>query len=429
MMKVISSDVHNRLSKIVQKQKFVKEIFEMIFEKQGRVLLVGGAVRDLLLQRDCYDLDFEVYGINLDELQSILEHFGTVKLVGKSFGVLRLYNLDIDWSLPRKDSSGRHPIVHYDPDMSYEDAFIRRDLTINAMGIDMKSYELIDLFGGYQDLKNRLLKAPDVNFFTQDPLRFFRVMQFCSRFDMQVDQALSDVCKKMDITGVSTERIYQEFKKMFLLSERPAHGLRWLDAIGRFQELFGFQLTQELELQLNRCAFEVTGKQRLLYSWVLILLYAVDVTLLKQYFYVDGDYKKTCLKLLRQFNGDKSFMNDVILLSWIVRLLQIRNDDYTLHWVAQWLSPNYAYVDIVLLLSMTYKQDDVQKIIMKINNLGIMNAAVAPLLTGKDFLNDVVDHKDIGNLVRKSLELQILQNYTDKDLLKKDALADYKLSK
>ena len=75
--------------------------------------LVGGAVRDLFLDRDVKDLDIEIHGLDLETVEKILSHFGPVDMVGKSFGVLRVHPLDIDWSLPRIDSVGRKPeVVH-----------------------------------------------------------------------------------------------------------------------------------------------------------------------------------------------------------------------------------------------------------------------------------------------------------------------------
>ena len=232
----VSNVISFRVSKIIQNKRFVKDILNSIIHQSGRALLVGGAVRDLFLDLSVKDLDFEVYGLSLEQLQKILEQYGVVSLVGKSFGVLRLHGLDVDWSLPRKDSSGRHPVVEYDPNMSYKQAFARRDLTINAMGIDMESFDIIDLYGGMQDLENKILRATDLDFFIQDPLRLLRVMQFAGRFEMCVDEQLSTLCAGMDMSKVSQERIEQEFLKLFLQSKRPSLGLQWLVEIGKFNE-------------------------------------------------------------------------------------------------------------------------------------------------------------------------------------------------
>ena len=219
-------------------QSIIKNIVEDISKNGGRALLVGGAVRDTLLGLPIKDLDIEVHGITIDELQAILSKFAQVSLVGKAFGVLRLHGLDIDWSLPRADSSGRHPHVIIDPNMSIADAFKRRDLTINAMGIDLKTNELIDPWGGQEDLKKGILRAPDVQLFVEDPLRLFRVMQFIGRFGMKPDKELNQICATMSLKGISVERIEAEFDKLLLKSKRPSLGIRWLLEIGRLHEIF-----------------------------------------------------------------------------------------------------------------------------------------------------------------------------------------------
>src|SRR5581483_2368303 len=166
-----------------------------------------------------------------------LSLYGPVSLVGKVFGVFRIHGLDIDWSLPRSDSSGRKPEVQIDPFMGYKEAFARRDLTINAMGIDLVSHALIDPFNGCADLKAGILRAPDAAFFVQDPLRFYRVMQFIGRFGYRPDDELNRICASMDIATVSRERIEVEFEKLFLRSEQPSLGLRWIEKLGRMREV------------------------------------------------------------------------------------------------------------------------------------------------------------------------------------------------
>ena len=215
----------------------IQVIAGAIAKKGGRALLVGGAVRDMVMNIAIKDIDIEVHGLSDDVLFDTLNNFGHVGLVGKSFGVLRIYGLDVDWSLPRTDSPGRKPIVVVDPFMSLEDAARRRDLTMNAMFFDIGTQELIDFFQGQEDIKNKILRAPDIRFFEQDPLRFYRVMQFTSRFAMYPDQELNSVCEKMDIRSISRERIEQEFRKMLLLSERPSLGIRWLRRINRLHEV------------------------------------------------------------------------------------------------------------------------------------------------------------------------------------------------
>lgn len=233
----IIANLQNGMSQILTKYPGIREIVHAIDVRHGRALLVGGAVRDIFLGRESKDIDIEVHGIALETLEEILKKHGPVSTVGKSFGVLRVHTLDVDWSLPRTDSVGRKPIVEINPNMSFTQAFERRDLTVNAMGIDLKTNELIDPFGGQNDLEKKILRAPNPATFIEDPLRFYRVMQMIARFTLYPDDELQMLCTNMSLTDVSRERIELEFEKMLLQSEFPSRGLRWLKEIGRLTEI------------------------------------------------------------------------------------------------------------------------------------------------------------------------------------------------
>ena len=243
-------DAQQRLLTILKEYMPVLAIVQIVHERGGRALLVGGAVRDLLLGLPLKDLDIEIYGLTVDELEVVLRQFGPVRLVGKVYGVLCLDGLAVDWSLPRTDSAGRKPQVTVDPHMQFEQAFRRRDLTINAMGIDLITYELIDPFNGQDDLMNNVLRAPDAQTFAEDPLRFFRVMQFIGRFGMTPDSTLQEICKTISLEGVSRERIAGEFEKLLLLSQRPSLGIRWLRDVGRLHEVLP-ELAATIGVQQN----------------------------------------------------------------------------------------------------------------------------------------------------------------------------------
>jgi tRNA nucleotidyltransferase (CCA-adding enzyme) len=228
-------------------QKALREIYQAhpyltpllaTFEQHGyHAYLVGGAVRDMLLQRPILDIDIEVHGCTFEQLSDILQNYGYVDLCGQSFGVIKVHGLDVDWTLPRKDSAGRKPLVEYNPHMPIDEALMRRDLTMNAMAIDLHNQHLVDPYNGQEDIAQLRLRTPDATFFVQDPLRFFRVMQFIGRFNMYPDEQLNNICKQMVIKDLSRERIEQEFKKMLLYSAEPSRGIRWLRAIGRLDDI------------------------------------------------------------------------------------------------------------------------------------------------------------------------------------------------
>ncbi len=204
----------------------------------AQVYCVGGAVRDLLLGQVAQDVDIEVHAIDEEILISVLSQFGSVGLQGKSFGVFRIASFDIDWSLPRSDGPGRRPVVTLDPYMGIVTALLRRDVTMNALAIDLFSMTLIDPYGGERDLSEGSLRAVSADTFIEDPLRFYRVMQFVARFAMTPDSQLNELCSNIDLTGVARERVEKEFEKMFLLASTPSAGIRWIAKIGRLNELY-----------------------------------------------------------------------------------------------------------------------------------------------------------------------------------------------
>ncbi len=228
----------------------IQPMLEALINAGATPYLVGGCVRDIVIGRHLKDLDIELHGITLATTEQVLAQFGHVMLIGKQFGVLRLADYDIDWSLPRSDSLGRKPDVLIDPNLGIMAACKRRDLTMNAMAINLhamlltQSTEIIDHYNGIADIHNRQLRAVDEELFVQDPLRFFRVMQFIGRFEMQPDPALEALCQQMSlcdpIEGVplALERIAEEIKKLLTLAERPSLGFRWLANIGRLGTLF-----------------------------------------------------------------------------------------------------------------------------------------------------------------------------------------------
>jgi tRNA nucleotidyltransferase (CCA-adding enzyme) len=233
----VIENVHKSLSYIFTTLPLIKAIVERLDQSKGRALLVGGAVRDLLREQPAKDIDIEVHGLALKQLEEILKEFGHVRLVGKAFGVLRIDGLDVDWSIPRVDSSGRKPKVTFDPHMPLDQAMRRRDLTINAMAIDMVTQELQDPFNGLRDLQAGILRVPDKELFTEDPLRYFRVMQFIGRFQMTPDKELYELGKTMDLNDISQERIVEEFAKLCIKGTKPSLGIQWLHDTGRLKTI------------------------------------------------------------------------------------------------------------------------------------------------------------------------------------------------
>ncbi|GAC1400557.1 MAG: hypothetical protein NVSMB56_15630 [Pyrinomonadaceae bacterium] len=207
----------------------------------GRALLVGGCVRDELMDFTPKDFDLEVYDIEPAKLRSLLEEFGRVDAVGESFTVYKLGN-DLDVSLPRRERKTarghRGFIVEGDPTMSFEDAARRRDFTINAIMRDPLTDEIVDPFDGRADIERKVLRAVSVETFGEDSLRVLRAAQFAARFEFTIDNATVELCRTIDLTDLPPERIWGEMEKLLLRARRPSIGLTWLDKLGAMRQLF-----------------------------------------------------------------------------------------------------------------------------------------------------------------------------------------------
>ena len=204
-------------------------------------MLVGGCVRDRLMGVEPKDWDVEVYGVEPAKLREILDTFGDVNAVGEAFTVYKIGS-DLDVSIPRRERKvGRgHKgfVIEGDPNMSCEEASKRRDFTINAILQDVLTGEIVDCFGGREDIKNKLIRHVSSETFAEDSLRVLRAAQFAARFEFNIDAETVAICKTIDVTDLPKERIWGEFEKILLKARQPSIGLRWLYDLGVVEQLF-----------------------------------------------------------------------------------------------------------------------------------------------------------------------------------------------
>ncbi|HUQ32094.1 MAG TPA: CCA tRNA nucleotidyltransferase [Pyrinomonadaceae bacterium] len=219
----------------------VLRLAQVVRGRGGRALLVGGCVRDLLMDSQPKDWDVEVYGVEPAHLRSILEEFGRVDAVGEAFTVYKVGS-DLDVSLPRRErKSGRGHrafIVEGDPLMSIEEAARRRDFTINAILEDPLTGEIIDPYGGRGDLQKKTLRAVSPDTFVEDSLRVLRAAQFAARFEFYIEPETVELCRSIDLTDLPRERIWGEMEKLLMRARRPSVGFRWMEKMGVFDQLF-----------------------------------------------------------------------------------------------------------------------------------------------------------------------------------------------
>ena len=220
-------------------------LLDAICTTGGRPLIVGGSVRDALLAQtwgrriEPKDIDIEVYGADPAALSQALGRVGRVDEVGVSFGVLKVNvdGEDFDVSVPRTDSKTgtghRGFSVRIDHGLPEVEAFGRRDFTINAMGWDPDSEELVDPYCGSADLAAGLLRHT-TEAFDEDPLRVLRAVQFAGRFGFDVAPETTSRCK--DLAGAFVElprdRVWGEWCKVATKARWPSKSLQALYEVG-----------------------------------------------------------------------------------------------------------------------------------------------------------------------------------------------------
>ena len=211
-----------------------------------QVYLVGGAVRDALLNRKVIERDYVVVGATPEEMLS--QGFTQV---GKDFPVFLHPKTQEEYALARTERKSGKGYTGFVCDASssvtLEEDLLRRDLTVNAIAQDNLG-NLIDPYGGKKDLENRLLRHVS-EAFSEDPLRVFRVARFATRYAYlgftiatETMALMQSMAQSGELSTLSAERVWQETKRS-LLEKTPhvfftvlnqAHGLNdWFTELER----------------------------------------------------------------------------------------------------------------------------------------------------------------------------------------------------
>lgn len=231
-------------------ERLIKEIGQVADREGYEAFVVGGYVRDILLQRPVQDFDVMVIGDGIAFAEKVAAHFKIQTLVVyHNFGTAMLpmgeaYNhRKIEFVGARRESyhaESRNPSV---VPADLESDLSRRDFTINAMAmrINEKTYgEIVDRFNGKKDLEDRILRTPldPDETFSDDPLRMMRAIRFASQLQFRIDDATFQgiVRNAARIGIISQERITDEFLKM-LTGPKPSVGLNVLYETGLLQHI------------------------------------------------------------------------------------------------------------------------------------------------------------------------------------------------
>ena len=183
-----------------------------------KVFLVGGAVRDLMMGHEPKDRDFVVVGSTPEEM--LARGF---KQVGADFPVFLHPDTGEEYALARqerKTGPGYHGFeTRFNPDVTLTDDLHRRDLTINAMAMDLETNELFDPFSGMVDLKSKTLRHVS-RAFSEDPVRVLRVARFVARTGFLVahdtEELMRELVENGELDHLTAERVWAETEKALM---------------------------------------------------------------------------------------------------------------------------------------------------------------------------------------------------------------------
>ena len=215
------------------------------FSARGKALhLVGGSVRDRLLDRPTQDLDFTTDArpttikallgrAGADSIFAVGEKFGTIGArFGETLVEVTTYRSE------RYEPHSRKPEVQFGTSLLGD--LSRRDFTINAMALDVHTGELVDPFAGRADLEARVIRAvgPPADRFSEDPLRLLRAIRFAVQLGFSIEPATREAIREQagSLADISRERIAQELGKI-LLAPRAGLGVRLLCDLGLMRQI------------------------------------------------------------------------------------------------------------------------------------------------------------------------------------------------
>lgn len=203
------------------KNQTIEEIAKIIQNAGGCLYLVGGAVRDEIMNKPIVDEDYCVVGISQEAFEKL---FPEAILRGKDFAV---YDIEgREFALARKERKAgvghKQFEIKTDETITIEEDLARRDITINSMAKDVLTGKMIDPYGGEKDIKEGIIRKT-TDAFAEDPLRVYRVARFAATLEFLVEeQTIAEMKKlKTELKSLPVERVWSEFKKA-LESNKPS---------------------------------------------------------------------------------------------------------------------------------------------------------------------------------------------------------------
>jgi len=197
-----------------------KSLIADIWAVGGQAYLVGGWVRDMVLGRSCEDIDLEIIGLSRDKFEGVLKRYGKYYRCGRAYEIYILGH-DIE-------------ISYIEEEIDLKEAARRRDFTINSLYYKPVEDRIYDYYGGMEDIENKVIRHVDEKTFLDDPLRILRGAEMASRFAFEVTRETAEIMEKnkYKLKEVAGERVAEELKKIYLLSDKPSYAFEVMDKTG-----------------------------------------------------------------------------------------------------------------------------------------------------------------------------------------------------
>ncbi|QOR00667.1 CCA tRNA nucleotidyltransferase [Campylobacter sp. 2014D-0216] len=338
-----------------------------------RAYLVGGCVRNSFLDLSSDDYDIEIYDIQPELFDTLMQKLGA-NGVGKSFFVYKYKKFDLALARYENKISQGHKGFEVKVCNDEQEGAKRRDFTINAMMVNIFSFEFLDFFNGLKDLQAKTIRHIHDQSFIEDSLRVLRGIAFACRFDLKIASESLSLMQTMDINDLSRERINNELYKIFKTT-RLNKAYEYFKILNLEEKIFFYQ------------SFDMEFQKLLEQSQKLIQDEALYLYLYLNFFHIDKNdfFKKTKLKkdLLKKCEQD--FMLGKI-------------DDFDLAKVA-------LKIPLCKWLGLWSKER-----ILQAKKLKLYEQAFISKVKSEDLLREGFSGKELGSELEKR-RLQELKNY------------------
>lgn len=430
---------------MISNKLFSQEILliaEKIREADGELFLVGGSLRDLVLGISPKEYDFEIYANSMrkkeyellceeekktyllefiDKIKLILGQFGRIDERGKSFGVIKMENRPYDFSFPRKENktgiTRKDFEISLNPFLNFKEAQQRRDLTMNTLMYSFNNEKLIDNFGALLDIQKKIIRIVDSTTFFEDPLRVYRISQFVSRLGFEVDPKTLELCKTMDISSLSIERIHWEMEKLF--SGKDILGallfLKESEVLSKRHEELNELLNYNSEKlkDINEIINYFSEEMQIAEKWTFLFIFLLD---LEDY----NDYLEKTKRILNTFTNNRKDIDLVLAnLKSLKVIIEFFNNkaDYEEIFL-KYIKKDNKYLSLYIdywIDSNNFKVSEEEK--NEVNNMINMSRNFNPLVTGKDLLElGLEESLEFKRILNDAIKMQIKGISKDKIL-------------